>query len=432
MTSVSRSRRNPTVAVLKTATPGAEGKISQLATASCWVVAAYLVLKMFYLFTTGSAQPADIMLTALAIVVVSPRRMLTFMKENSLYLIFLVWIVLVNAVWAATYFRFDFMTSAAYYLFNAILLVAVYSIRGNAPVEFDRIAILGLRASILLQFLAVLAGGDSARAVGTFNNPNQLAYWGVAVMSMYLLIRRNVTNWLDLPFLLLGTYCVVASLSRAGTVGVGVMLAAWFWMALETPGRRAIGALGGILLVVATTQGPSLIQLAQGNTTVANFETRLETRKGEDSASVRNWDRVSDYYEYNILGSGEGYFRRWEGSTGYAIEIHSTFFTLLFSYGIVGLGLFLAFMWSVARRIPWSLSAYLLPSLFYGISHQGLRFSFFWLLIGVMCSMAAHSSNIVAQRVKPLPKPAVVPELHGWRRRGPEHLRKMAGKPAAN
>lgn len=431
MTAFPRPRRDRSAFAPAAGQPGE--KVSQLAIASCWVVAVYLVLKMVYLFTTGSAQPADLMLTALAIVVVSPRRMLTFMKENSLYLAFLIWVVLVNAFWSALYFRFDFMTSAAYYLFNAILLVAVYSIRGNAPVDFDRIVILGLRASILIQVLAVLVtGGDSARSVGTFNNPNQLAYWGVAVMSMYLLIRRNVTNWLDLPFLLLGTYCVVASLSRAGTVGVGVMLAAWFWMALKTPGRRAVGALGGALLVLAATQGPNLMQLAEGNATVANFETRLQTRKGEDSSEVRNWDRVSEFYEYNILGSGEGYFRRWEGSTGYAIEIHSTFFTLLFSYGIVGLGLFLGFMWSVGRRIPWSLSAYLLPSLFYGISHQGLRFSFFWLLVGVMCSMAVHSRDLVAKAAKPAPKQAAVPELHGWRRRGPEHLRKMAGKTAAN
>jgi O-Antigen ligase len=403
-------------------------EVSQLAIASCWVVAAYLVLKMFYLFGTGSAQPADIMLTALAIVVVSPRRMLTFMRENSIYLMFLIWVVLVNAVWSAIYFRFDFMSSASYYLFNALLLVAVYSIRGNAPVEFDRIAILGLRASILIQFIAVMANGSLVRSIGTFNNPNQLAYWGVAVMSMYLLIRRNVTNWLDLPFLLLGTYCVVASLSRAGTVGVAVMLAAWFWMALETPGRRIMGALGGVLLVIAATQGPNLLQLAQGNQTVENFETRLETRRKEDSAEVRNWDRVSEFYQYNILGSGEGYFRRWEGNTGYAIEIHSTFFTLLFSYGLVGLGLFLGFMLTVAKRIPWSLSAYLLPSLFYGISHQGLRFSFFWLLIGVMCSMAAHSRDITARRPSPKPASAVQPELHSWRSRGPEHLRKLAGK----
>lgn len=424
MTAFTRSPGNRAGTHAAVEKPTRKSRIPQLAVASCWIVAAYLVLKMLYVFGTGSAQPADIMLTALALVVVSPRRLITFMKENYVYFIFLIWIVLVNAFWAGIYFRFDFMTSASYYLFNAILLVAVYSIRGNAPVDFDRIAILGLRASILIQVVAVLADAGYARAVGTFNNPNQLAYWGVAVMSMYLLIRRNVTNWIDLPFLLLGTYCVVASLSRAGTIGVAVMLAAWFWIALETPGRRAIGALCGVLLVVGIIEGPDLLQFAQGSETVTNFEARLETRQGEDSASVRNWDRVTDFYEYTILGSGEGYFRRWEGNTGYAIEIHSTFFTLLFSYGVIGLGLFLAFMFSVARRIPWSQSAYLLPSLFYGISHQGLRFSFFWLLIGVMCSLAAHSRETVVPRIKR--KAAVPPELHSWRRRDPEHLRKIA------
>lgn len=395
---------------------------TQLAIASCWIVAAYLVLKMFYVLGSGAAQPADIMLAGLALLVVSPQRMLDFMRQHVLYLAFLVWVVIVNTVWSAIYVRFDFILSASYYLFNALLLLAVYSVRSRAPEAFDRIAIIGLRASILLQLAAIFVTGQG-RAMGSFNNPNQLAYWAVAVSSIYLLLRRNETRWMDLPFLLAAAYMCVASLSRAGSLSVLAMLALWFWMALKTPTRRAIGAAVAVLLAVGAVQGFDPERFAESDSTISAFERRLERRENEDVAEIRNWDRVTDYYQYNLLGAGEGYYRRFEESRILAIEIHSSFATLLFSYGIIGLGLFLAFMVHVARGIPWSLSVYLLPSLIYGITHQGLRFSFFWLLIGIMCSMADLGGREL-RKARNVRRPVdPVPAMQNWRPRGPQQLR---------
>ena len=398
---------------------------SQLAIASCWVVAAYLILKMFYVLGSGGAQPADIALAALALVVVSPQRVLSFMRQHVVYLAFLIWVLVVNTVWSALYVRFDFILSASYYLFNALLLLAVYSIRSRAPEAFDRIVIIGLRASIVVQLVVLFVSGQG-RAMGSFNNPNQLAYWAVLVSSIYLLLRRNVTRWSDLPFLLGAAYLCFASLSRAGTLSVAAMLALWFWMALRTPTRRLMGAAVGALLAVAFIQGVDVGQLSSGGSTLSDFESRLERRENENVAEVRNWDRITDYYQYNLLGAGEGYYRRFEESRILAIEIHSSFATLLFSYGIIGLGLFVGFILHVARGIPWSLSVYLLPSLIYGITHQGLRFSFFWLLIGIMCSMGDLAGRAVRHKKgnKREQAEARLPALQSWKPRGPQQLRR--------
>ena len=408
------------------ATPALQEKPTKLAIASCCIVAAYLVLKMFYVLGSGGAQPADVALAALALLVVSPKRMLAFMRQYTVYLLFLIWVIVINAVWSAIYVRLDFMLSASYYIFNAFILITVYTIRYQSPDYFDRVIIVGLRVSIFIQLLFLL-GGFSGRAVGTFNNPNQLAYWAVAVSSIYLLIRRHSTRWSDLPFLLGAAYACLSSLSRSGTISVVAMLILWFWMALETPKRRLMGAMVGMLLALSLLQGVDINQLVSGGSTLSSFETRIEQRQGENVTEVRNWDRISQYYKYNILGAGEGYFRRFESSRVLAIEIHSSFATLLFSYGIVGLGLFLAFLFRCVRKIPWSLSVYLIPSLIYGITHQGLRFSFFWLLIGIMCSMGdltQYGRSVHSQRkLRSASSKRLVTQ--NWRPRGPHELRQQ-------
>ena len=388
-----------------------------------YLIAIYVVTKMIYLFNEGTAQPADILLGALALLIASPRSMLRFLSDHISLLALLVWIAVVNLTWFAITAKLDMTYFILFYIFNAVIVMTVYTLRLRAPALFDRYMILALQASIVIQFVLVLMDSHT-RAQGSFQNPNQLAYWAIAALSIYFVIRRNITRWIDLPFILLANYCVFASLSRAGFISCLMMLLVWAWLALRTTFQRLAGGLFAALLLIGAWQGGLVSEYIERSDTAQKFENRLETKTDTDLGEGRNYNRIAEFYEYTIFGAGEGYYSRFEPAYVVAIEIHSSFATMLFSYGIIGLGLFLAFLYSVVRPLPLSLSFYLIPSLIYGITHQGLRFTFFWVLIGTMMAIGAELSPGCGKAAASASRK--LPSLKPWRPRGPEELRQQA------
>ena len=101
---------------------------------------------------------------------------------------------------------------------------------------------------------------------------------------------------------------------------------------------------------------------------------RLENIGGQadDLLAGRGYDRIWRYPEHLVVGAGEGAAWRFGTSTNY-LELHSTFGTVLFSYGFVGFCLFMVLLWVMLRRAPLAHMLYSLPLWAYGLTHQGLR-----------------------------------------------------------
>jgi len=109
----------------------------------------------------------------------------------------------------------------------------------------------------------------------------------------------------------------------------------------------------------------------------------------DDSLQARGFPRLVEYPEYILTGAGEGALFRFDESEDsnqdvQIHEIHSTFLTILFSYGLVGAAAFVAAIWRLYRLSYHGCFLYVLPPFFYGLTHQGLRFSFLWLLLALV------------------------------------------------
>ena len=419
----------PSPALAINITPGrkpASGAVDRAANFGIGVAALYIILKMYYLFNEGNAQPADIMLAGLSVIIASPIILLRFLRENTILMGMLIWIAAVNTIWALITAKLSMTYFILFYLFNTMIVVTIYSLRLRNAERFDKWMINAIRISIALQLVAVLLD-PGLRALGTFQNPNQLAYWGIATLSLFLVLRRNVPQIWDLPFLLMALYCVFASLSRAGLVSCLFLVMMWGWFALRTTFRRLAGGLLIVLIFTGAYQAGIIDRYIEQSEVAQKFEGRLETKTDTDLGEGRNYDRITNFYQYTVLGAGEGYYARFEPDGVIAIEIHSTFATMLFSYGIVGLSLFVAFLWSVIKPLPISLSLYLAPSLVYSITHQGLRFTFFWVLIGAMMAIGHEYSGKHVPALKRSKKGGSPVKLRAWQPRGPKELLAMSG-----
>ena len=87
-------------------------------------------------------------------------------------------------------------------------------------------------------------------------------------------------------------------------------------------------------------------------------------------------------------------------------EVHSTLGSVINNYGFLGLILFSAVLAIWAFRLWQSYGAVGMisiagPAMLYGITHNGIRFTIFWLLFAASMAMARNTRTIGIQRDAP-------------------------------
>jgi hypothetical protein len=369
------------------ADPEIEPGLQQLDRVLLLLLGGYFLLKPLYVFPSGLPQPADALMLVIAIALLlrgdlgldpGQRRLLILTSA------FVGWTAIVSGVWAVLLEEQRLLKIPAFYLQNLLVLFVCLTLSARHGVRFFRIVGTTLAASLILQAafsLLVDASGSGRRATLSFNNPNQLGYWALLSASIYVLCARaagNRTLW-QVPVWLAAAYVTVLSLSKAAMIALASLVAV---ASLKQP-RYLLAALlfGAVLLA------------AGHNPLVTNASDRLAAigAQGDDSMAARGYDRLWLFPQHLLFGSGEGGFERfrpWDVN-----EFHSTIGTVLFSYGIVGFTLFVLILASVYRQSGLHSLLFLGPAFVFGLTHQGLRFSFFWALIGIAASVGHQGSR---------------------------------------
>ena len=134
---------------------------------------------------------------------------------------------------------------------------------------------------------------------------------------------------------------------------------------------------------------------------VQNTQRRLSQigMDSDDNLVGRGYGRIALYPEFILFGAAEGIGPgndpRYDDPY-MSGEIHSTFGTLLFSYGFVGLATFLILLiiatdWTSLISIT---SVMAISS--YSLTHQGLRFTNVWIFLVVAFLMKTGAGNNIA------------------------------------
>ena len=307
----------------------------------------------------------------------SPAR--EFMPYLSIVSFFVLYITIVTSVVTIANFDIPMLLYAAYYIFNLILFYVALSLYSKHRDHFLWITVIGLLISLLLQCACViLLSTDSERASAGFDNPNALGYFGLLAASSIFALSPKLRIPLGLYLIATAAsfYLVVRSVSKAAMVSLLVVFIIGFW-------KKPFVAF---LLVICSMAIIHLrgIDLMESIPQLDAARTRLEKtgRERDDSMAGRGYDRIFRHPQYLIFGAGEGGPYRFE-SKHYG-EIHSTLGTLFFCYGVVGLGIFLYLMYKLLRTIPLYSFLFMAAPMLYGLTHQGLRFSLFWLFLALL------------------------------------------------
>jgi hypothetical protein len=342
----------------------------------------YIVLKPYYLLPSGLPQIADILLLfILAILPLLPRVQHDSSTRRLVgcMMFFCVYAAVVNVAWSIALTDQSVAIYATYYVFDVGLLIVCLRLGALYPIPTLRAVAYAIGTSAIIQAATAVLASHAAqlRQTASFNNPNQLGYWSILSLCLFLAIAgRLKLKW---HFQAIVTVClfylVALSLSKAAILSAALMFMLHFLKSPKLAAIAILSALAGYLVLE--------------NTTIAEHVTaRLENigQQKDDSLYSRGYLRIIEYPQYTLLGAGEGAHYRFDNVAYSAeqFEIHSTFATILFSYGMVGMTAFFLAIWQLYRISAITYLIYLAPPFLYGLTHQGLRFSFLWLLIAVL------------------------------------------------
>lgn len=358
------------------------------------LLCAYYATKPFYIWSSGLPQFSDVIglifIVGIALNVpptkqTSQRRIIAYLFAFALYAAF------VNIVWAMIIHQWSAALPAAYYLYNVALYYCVLTLLSSRGAFAINILSKVITYSICVIAVMVMALGASigtyARELAFFNNPNQLGYW--ALLSVCCAATLHLVNKMGKRHALIsylgGALLIVLSLGKAAMLSAAMV---FIYVATRKTLYAVFTALAVIVLIIFSGS-QALFSAGLYNRVLPRLENI--GHQTDDSLAGRGYDRIFEYPQYLLLGAGEGNLIERFGSD--PSELHSTIGTVVFSYGVVGLLIFLRALFLICRcATPHSWALMLAPML-YGLTHQGIRFSVFWIFLALLTYVGTSPSG---------------------------------------
>lgn len=349
-----------------------------------------LVLKPMYLWTSGTMQVSDFLAVGmfLAIPILARAGRGSSIGIATSGILFVAWTILINSIWALQINDASLLLHSAYYAFDLLLYMAVLSLFVLNGRMVASTILWAICIAIAVQWCVYIFGADSPvgsdRGALMFNNPNQLAYWSLCSIGICIaLLDQRPRSWpIEIPIVIACLGLLAISLSKAGLISFAALILVRYW---NKP--KLMIPIGGILALIIWLQWGE-----GGNQYADRVLSRLADlgRQEDDSLVGRGYGRILEHPQYLALGAGEGAYSRYRD---YSFELHSTLGSIVFCYGFVGLFLFGRLLKDVCGSRFVRNGVYLLPAMLYGLTHQGLRFSTFWVLLAVVHSLQATETD---------------------------------------
>lgn len=377
----------------------------------------FVFLKPLYLFPSGGLGVGDAVLAAAFLSALirrlkKGRRGLLY-REDYFFYAFLAGVFLVNGWYYILSPHNDFIRNTAYWLYGCMLLWTLREVAGEKSFLLYLNRILKLILAVQLAVYVLGAGRiyyeywDANRYMGTFNNPNQMAY--VLFLTILLIYcydseHHKRSFWL---FYIIDGFLILLTKSTGIFLGWTLLAAGSGCICIYRQykaGRisgRFLCCIGAIL-TAALVITLWLIWPEQGFT-IQDKEYNILTRIQEKLALLsqggirklivdRGGEKILYYPEYLLYGAGEGFFERFPLAVVWKSEIHSTPFSIWFSYGIIPMALMLVWLWRNMKGAPvhyWPAYIALLAESMTVINY---RQPFFWMILAY-ASIKSASHN---------------------------------------
>lgn len=290
------------------------------------------------------------------------------------------------------FIEIKYLRVSVFLIYNFIITISLISYFRHQK-NYD-LVLYGLVFSILIIFFHLIYEIFSSklgyRYTAFYNNPNQLGYFSTCCFALIYLMYRNLYLSYSLMIVFISMIFIfsILSLSKAAIVAIGVC-AIFAIKPLYHKNSKIIFII--ICLAIIYTIIYFFDEIIK-----TNVFFRMMNMVGESDSSLD----VRGYFvflEGNIVqlifGMGPKNAIEFHG-----YEIHSTFASILSLYGLIGVLLFalLTFSWMIYIKNKYGLIGLICvcgPPLLYGLTHNGIRFSFFWVVFAVSLLIEINPNN---------------------------------------
>lgn len=368
----------------------------------------FIFLKQFYLFPSGGMEAADVCLFASFFMlscdcmIRRPERLFQ-LKTEWLFYVFLASVVMINAYYGIRLGRSEFFKYTCFWIFNACAIWSFCYLTeygGKAFLtEINRV----VKVNIGVQLLIYLSGHGrifreywgAVRYQGTFNDPNQLAFF---LFMMILLLYLYRCRFGDRSF---PVFYVLALPVIAASKSTGILLGFFVFTILAVLyGLYQIGCKKGVSVkvwILGICMGVLIFSLflwwiwPAADFDVKTVDYNMLTRIQEKIWKVahggllglfldRGMEKLVLYPQYLLYGAGEGGFDRFTLASQ-VNEIHCCLFSVMFCYGLIPTSCLLIWLGRKLRRIDAAMVCAVIGLLAESFFLVNYRQPMFWMIL---------------------------------------------------
>ena len=350
----------------------------------------------FYIFGSGGFQISTVFLLIAALSEINKLNFkdeayITVKKKIISLFLFVIYAILITLTWFVITQDISILVFPLIYIFDFFILFAL-CLRLFKDVDFIKFFAYLIVLSTIIQFIiSIILVSDSFRGTLFFNNPNQLGYFSLLSAAIItVLVKKKYINTI---YYVIAMLCCIwlaqLSLSKSAIMSEILLLA----YGLVSNVRAQIIV---IVLIIGTIFIVSDVSFLLDRFDIVYSRLEGIGSESDDNAEGRGYDRIWLQPQMLLLGGAEGAVYRWDTFlVGY--EMHSTWGTILFSYGIFGLICWLYFLSKVAFSNRLVTFIPLLSVFAYGITHNGLRFIYFWFFMAILVFVSIQRKTEVLE-----------------------------------
>lgn len=327
----------------------------------------YLALKPFYIFSSGNLQVADIFLICSFIVLClsmakNHNSCTSINKKIKGFALFVICVNIISLIYSAIYLRLDFLTSALFYIFNLIgIYVFYYCIQSKKfIINMHKILTIDVIIQFILWITRIGRWYFESRYMGTFNDPNQFAFFIFSSMICNFIIENKFNMKKSKIYYLFSAILIYESSSTGMLLGLTIFLIGESIVYIKKTNIRKylkhIIIILYVLLVILTILYMANINLindiyeyAKDSTVMIRIKDKISRADNEEGNLLqeRGYDKIFKYPYEIIWGAGHGYNTRFD--TFHKGEMHTTFPSILFYYGIIPFIIIIKWVWKNIR-----------------------------------------------------------------------------------
>ena len=343
-------------------------------------VVVYLVLfsfflSQFYFWSSGIPQFSHIFIMG-AILLLFNKSYSINIEYSNIILLFVAYPICIIFAWYLIVLDSSYMMSTIYWVFNLLFFLLMMNLNQVQINFFHEKLLFLIPFSYVIEIIiwaSNLGRYDfDPRYNGLFNDPNQMAFWVLSTCAIYLYISGS--NFKKIIVYSLALFLILLTMSRSASIGF-LMLTLGFIFSQKGDLNKRIFVFFGTLVFFGVLSY-FLYNMGVFDNVVLRFVEGLDQR--DSQVEGRGLFSFFDYPQYLIFGAGQGAYWLYNPTGN---EIHSTWLGILFYYGIVGIFLFLIFLYQIFRKLSLSNKMILLGPMLYGFTTYSARTLIFWFLL---------------------------------------------------